>query len=106
MRHIILIAILATVGCSGTIGSALGPVLDPASIIDAAGVATDCAMAETVTIAPAFEVDWSSGGTTYGGGVFIGCASRLFQFRCTQEKAVPPAKPVWKCEPLSTWTQD
>ena len=99
-------AVLALTGCTGAVGSALGPVLDAQSMMEAAGVATTCAAAETVTIAPAFEVDWSNGGTTYGGGVFIGCSSQLFQFKCAQEKATPPAKPVWTCEPLSTWTQD
>jgi len=99
-------ALLALTGCSGSFGSAIGPVLDAPSVLEAAGVATDCAYAETVVLAPAFEVDWSTNQTTYGGGIFIGCSSHLFQFRCVQSKPVAGAKAVWKCEPLSTWTKD
>ena len=89
-------------GCSGA--SALGPVMDPQGIFDAAGIAGQCASAESVMVAPAFDVDWSGGTVTYGGGVFVGCESDLFRFRCVQEKPTgPDEKPVWRCEPLGTW---
>jgi hypothetical protein len=100
-KYLILTLAALAVSCSGA--SALAPVLDPQGIVEAAGVAATCVGAESATIAPAFDVDWSENAVTYGGGVFLGCESELFQFRCAQEKPVGDDKPVWKCEPLSAW---
>lgn len=105
MKTWILIAFVSlAASCSAT--SAMAPVLDAASLMQAAGVGADCMGAKTVTVAPAFEVDWSGSGATYGGGVFLGCASKLFQFRCAQESPVIPGdKAEWKCEPLGFWVK-
>lgn len=106
MKHTILILAVMAVTACGTVGTALAPVLDPQGIADAAGVTSTCVQAQSAVIAPAFEVDWSGGAVTYGGGVFLGCDSELFQFHCTQEKPVNPGdKPVWKCEPLGSWVK-
>jgi len=98
----LLLLALVLGGCSGA--SPLGPVMDPAGIAAAAGVTAECVGAQEATIAPCFEVDWS-GPVTYGGGVLLGCASRMWQFRCHQEAAADGTK-AWKCEPLATWTRD
>ena len=100
----ILLMALLTWGCSGA--SPLSAVLDPQGIADATGVAAKCVGAQSAVIAPAFDVDWSSNTVTYGGGVFLGCESEMFQFRCLQEKPLDPAdKPKWICEPLTTWVK-
>ena len=97
-----LLAVLALGACSGiTVNSGLGYVLDSAPVVEAVGA--ECSGAESVTIAPAFEVDWSDGKTTYGGGGFIGCGSKMFQFVCRQEKPEDGSKPGWTCEPLDLW---
>ena len=58
----------------------------------------------TVTIAPAFTVDWNEN-VTYGGGLFAGCESEghLVEFRCMGIPDEETGKLKVKCDPLALW---
>lgn len=102
-RLIAILALAAVAGCSGTIGGALGPVLDPMAFVEAAGVTAECADAETIEIAPRFVVDWGGEGTTYGGGLFLGCDDKLFGLLCEQVEPEDGGKAHVQCEELTFW---
>jgi len=103
MKMITMMLTLVALGaCSAS--HALAPVMDPAGLAAAAGLTSECIAAEEATVAPAFDVDWGDGDVTYGGGVFLGCGSYLYRFRCTQERDEDGRK-KWVCEPLSRWTE-
>ena len=58
----------------------------------------------TVTIAPAFTVDWNKN-VAYGGGLFAGCSSEgnMVEFRCVGMQDEETGKVRVKCAPLSLW---
>ena len=59
---------------------------------------------QTVTLAPAFTVDWNEN-VTYGGGLFAGCESEghLVEFRCMGLQDEETGKVRVQCQPLSLW---
>jgi len=61
----------------------------------------------TVTVAPAFTVDWNEN-ITYGGGLFAGCESKghLVEFRCTGIQDEETGKLRVKCDSLALWKED
>lgn len=61
---------------------------------------------ESVTVAPAFSVDWNQN-VTYGGGLFAGCEAkeRLVEFRCVRMEDEESGKTHVECSPLALWEQ-
>ena len=59
---------------------------------------------QTVTVAPAFTVDWNQN-VTYGGGLFAGCEAKghLVEFRCVGIQDEETGKVRVQCQPLSLW---
>jgi hypothetical protein len=59
---------------------------------------------QTVTVAPAFTVDWNQN-VTYGGGLFAGCRANghLVEFRCVGLQDEESGKVRVQCQPLSLW---
>ena len=69
----------------------------------AMSVTEDSAALGHVTITPALIVNWEGeGGTTFEGGVFVGCAQegRLVEFQC--HRAATPEDKAW-CQKLRSW---
>ena len=58
----------------------------------------------TVTVAPAFTVDWNQN-VAYGGGLFAGCEAKgnLVEFRCMGVQDEETGKLKVKCDPLALW---
>jgi hypothetical protein len=61
---------------------------------------------QSVTVAPAFSVDWNQN-VTYGGGLFAGCEAkgRLVEFRCVGVRDEESGKTQVQCRPLALWEQ-
>jgi len=107
MPALLLATGLFLVGCGTTVSKQF--LVDSYAAVEAtAGDYLDGC--QTVTIAPAFTVDWNQN-VTYGGGLFAGCDAKghLVEFRCVgmqdeETGKVRPVRPVRvQCQPLSLW---
>jgi len=105
MAGTILALILATavllVGCGTTVSKQF--LVDSHAAVEA--TAGDYLLGcQTVTVAPAFTVDWNQN-VTYGGGLFAGCSENghLVEFRCVGLQDEETGKVRVKCVPLSLW---
>jgi hypothetical protein len=61
----------------------------------------------TVTVAPAFSVDWNQN-VSFGGGLFAGCEAegKLAEFRCVGIMDDTTGKTRIECQPLSLWKRE
>ena len=93
---LIILATLAAlaVSCSGA--SALAPIMDPASIINAADLAQEAATADGGTFFVGFDVeDWSDPKPSYGGAVAVRFGDSVWGVVCKQDETAPDG---WVCE--------
>jgi len=92
---------LALSGCGTTVDmSYVMDSMDAANPVVQDYAARGC---KQITVAPAFTVNWEGeGNTTFGGGVFVGCAQegRLVEFQC--HRAATPEDKAW-CQKLRLW---
>ena len=105
MAGTLLALILATavllVGCGTTVSKQF--LVDSHAAVEA--TAGDYLLGcQTVTVAPAFTVDWNQN-VTYGGGLFAGCRTNghLVEFRCVGLQDEETGKVRVQCQPLSLW---
>jgi len=103
----ILALVLATAmmlaGCGTTVSKQFLVDSQAAALSAASDYLSGC---HTVTVAPAFTVDWNEN-VTYGGGLFAGCESKghLVEFRCTGIQDDETGKVKVKCDPLALWEE-
>ena len=101
----LLALVLATavllVGCGTTVSKQFLVDSQTAVMSTASDYLDGC---ETVTVAPAFTVDWNQN-VTYGGGLFAGCRTKghLVEFRCVGLQDEETGKVRVQCQPLSLW---
>jgi len=90
-------------GCGTTVSKQFLVDSQSAALSAASDYLSGC---RTVTVAPAFIVDWNEN-VTYGGGLFAGCESegRLVEFRCMGLQDEETGKVKVKCDPLSLWEE-
>jgi len=98
---VILATAVILAGCGTTVSKQF--LVDSHAAVEAA--AGDYLLGcQTVTVAPAFSVDWNQN-VTYGGGLFAGCQANghLVEFRCVGLQDEETGKVRVKCDPLSLW---
>ncbi len=105
MAGTILALILATavllVGCGTTVSKQFLVDSQTAVMSTASDYLNGC---RSVTVAPAFTVDWNQN-VAYGGGLFAGCEAKgnLVEFRCMGIQDEETGKLKVKCDPLALW---
>lgn len=94
---------LLLVGCGTTVSKQFIVDSQAAVMAEASDYLNGC---QTVTVAPAFTVDWNQN-VSYGGGLFAGCEAkgRLAHFRCVGIPDEETGKIRIHCSPLTLWEQ-
>jgi hypothetical protein len=98
---LVLAMAVMLVGCGTTVSKQFLVDSQTAAMSAASDYLGGC---RTVTVAPAFTVDWNQN-VTYGGGLFAGCEAkgRLVEFRCVGMQDEETGKVRVQCQPLSLW---
>ncbi len=98
---LVLAMAVLLVGCGTTVSKQFLVDSQAAAMSAASDYLGGC---RTVTVAPAFTVDFNQN-VTYGGGLFAGCESQghLVEFRCVGLQDEETGKVRVKCDPLSLW---
>lgn len=103
--------LLALVLATGILLAGCGTTVSKQFLVDSQAAALSTASdylggCRSVTIAPAFSIDWNQN-VTYGGGLFAGCEERgrLVEFRCVGVQDEETGKVKVQCDPLALWEQ-
>lgn len=101
LMALVLATAVLLVGCGTTVSKQFLVDSQTAVMSTASDYLGGC---QTVTIAPAFTVDWNEN-VTYGGGLFAGCEAKghLVEFRCVGLQDEETGKVRVECQPLSLW---
>ena len=97
----VLASAVLLVGCGTTVSKQFLVDSQTAAMSAASDYLGGC---RTVTVAPAFTVDFNQN-VTYGGGLFAGCEAQghLVEFRCVGMQDEETGKVRVQCQPLSLW---